>query len=221
MRPASAAATVLLVSLLLLPDAARAVLKIELFALFEHKAILKIDGIRRVLSVGESSPEGVRLVATDTAQETAQVEIKGRRETVALGVVASAGFADPKAADSVTLWADSGGFFYSDGEINGKAVKFLIDTGANTIALNSRTAERIGLDYRRHGQPALASTAGGMVRIYSVKLESVSVGGIVLHNLDAGIIEGDHPRDVLLGMSFLGRLDMNRDGDRLELRKRY
>lgn len=194
--------------------------KIELFALFEHKAILKIDGTRRLLAVGQTSPEGVKLIATDTAEETAQIELDGRREVLALGVVASAGFAEPKDIESITLWADSGGFFRADGQINGRAVKFLVDTGANTIALNSRTAERIGLDYRRHGRPAFASTAGGVVRVYTVKLESVAVGGILLHNLDAGVIEGDHPTEVLLGMSFLGKLDMTRDGDRLELRKR-
>ncbi len=194
--------------------------KIELFALFEHKAILKIDGARRVLAVGQTSPEGVKLIATDTSEETARIELDGRLEVLTLGVVASAGFADPKGAESITLWADSGGFFRTDGQINGRSVKFLIDTGANTIALNSRTAERIGLDYRRHGRPSLASTAGGVVRIYTIKLESVAVGGILLHNLDAGVIEGDHPNDVLLGMSFLGKLDMTRDGERLELRKR-
>ncbi len=60
-----------------------------------------------------------------------------------------------------------------------------------------------------------------MVPMYSMRLTSVTVGNITLHDIEAGVIEGDHPGDVLLGMSFLGRLDMRRDGDEMELTKRY
>jgi aspartyl protease family protein len=211
----------LLAALGALSSTASAAQKLKLFALFQDKAIIKIDGTKRLLAAGETSPEGVKLIATDTHKELAEVEISGQRTTLRLGVISSAGFGQAKASDSITLWADRGGFFFSDGSINGAAVKFLIDTGANTIALNSRTAERIGLDYKRLGRRGLASTAGGMVAIYGLTLDSVSVGGITLYNVDAGVIEGDHPVDVLLGMSFLGRLNMTRDGDKLELTTRY
>jgi aspartyl protease family protein len=194
--------------------------KIQLFALFKDKAIIKIDGARRVLARGETSPEGVKLLATDTLQEFAEIELDGRRETLKLGAVSAVGFADPKQSGNVTLYADRG-FFYSDGEINGAAVRFLVDTGANAVALSSQAAERIGLDYKRTGRRGIASTAGGMVPMYSIKLDSVTVGDITLHNVEAGVIEGSHPTDVLLGMSFLGRVDMKRDGDKMELTKRY
>jgi aspartyl protease family protein len=203
-----------------LPAWADAIKQIELFALFEGKAIVKIDGARHVLSTGERSPEGVMLVATDTRQETAQIEVNGHRETLTLGMVTSGGLKPAPGENRVTLWADTGGFFYTDGSINGVPVKFLVDTGANTIALSSAMADRIGLDYKREGRPSIASTASGLVRMYSVSLQSVAIGGITLYNIDAGVIEGEHPQDVLLGMSFLGQLDMTRDGDRMELRKR-
>lgn len=194
--------------------------KIQLFALFKDKAIIKIDGARRVLARGEMSPEGLRLLATDTLLEVAEIELNGRRETLKLGVVSAVGFADAKTSGNVTLYADRG-FFYSDGKINGAPVKFLVDTGANAVALSSQAAKRIGLDYKREGRRGIASTAGGMVPMYSIKLESVTVGDITLYNVEAGVIEGDHPTDVLLGMSFLGRVDMKRDGDKMELTKRY
>ena len=211
----------LLVLALSLAPCATATPKIQLFALFKDKAIIMIDGSRRVLARDQTSPEGLKLLATDTQRELAEVEFNGRRETLRLGVISSAGFGETKDAGRVTLYADRSGFFYSDGRINDIAVRFLVDTGANTIALNSRVAERIGLDYKRTGRRGIASTAGGMVPMYSIRLTSVTVGNITLHNVEAGIIEGNHPVDVLLGMSFLGRLDMRRDGDRMELTKRY
>jgi aspartyl protease family protein len=204
----------------LVPYAAAAQ-KVQLFALFKDKAIILIDGSRRVLVRGQTSPEGLKLLATDTQRELAEVELNGRRETLRLGVVSSAGFAEAKDSGHVMLYADRSGFFYSEGKINDTAVRFLIDTGANTIALNSRIADRIGLDYKRKGRRGVASTAGGVVPMYSIRLASVTVGSITLHDVEAGIIEGDHPVDVLLGMSFLGRLDMRRDGDKMELTKRY
>lgn len=211
----------MVVLLSMLPQWVSAVEKITVFALFANKAIIKIDGTRRVLVVGETSPEGLTLIRTDTENELAVVEIQGRRETLGLGVVSAGSFSQAEASDTVTLWADRGGFFYAPGKINGVAVRFLVDTGANTIAMNSSTAERIGLDYKRHGRRGMAGTAGGVVLMYGLKLGSVTVGGITLHNVDAGVIEGNHPAEVLLGMSFLGRLSMMRDGDKMELTKRY
>lgn len=210
----------LLVMITLAAPSLLAAERIQLFALFENKAILKINGARHVLARGETSPEGIKLVATDTVHEVAEIELNGRRETLKLGVVSAAGFAESKTSGNVTLYADRG-FFYSDGKINGAPVRFLIDTGANAVALSSQAAERIGLDYRREGRRGIASTAGGMVPMYSLKLESVTVGDITLYDVDAGVIEGSHPTDVLLGMSFLGRVEMKRDGNKMELTKRY
>lgn len=194
---------------------------IKVFALFEKKVIINIDGKRRVLAVGETSPEGLKLIRTDTRNELVEVEIAGRRETLRLGVVsAGGGLGSEGGAQKVVLFAQRGSF-YADGSINGSSVKFLVDTGATTIAMNSYTANRIGLDYKRHGQRGMASTAGGIVPMYALTLKKVKVGGIVLHNIQAGVIEGRHPEEVLLGMSFLSRVNMTRNGNKMELTKRY
>ena len=199
-------------------NVALAVESISLHALFEGKAIFVIDGARRVLANGETSKEGVRLIATDTAAEQAVVEIDGKRETVKLGMV-MAGFHPTKQA-SVTLWAGSGGHFHADGTINGLPVRFLVDTGATTIALSGVEASRLGIDYRGKGRPGYASTAGGVVRTYSLTLDKVELGPITIYNVEAGVVEGAFPREPLLGMSFLGRLDMKRQGDQMELTQR-
>ena len=205
-------------AMLVLSAPAAAVEKIALHALFKDKAILVIDGARRVLKTGESSPEGVKLVAVDTQEEKADVEIGGKRQALQLGMVA-ASFA-PAGKGSVTLYADRSGHFFSDGFINGSPTRFLIDTGATMVAMNSNTARRIGIDYRRLGRMGAANTAGGMVRTYYLKLESVQLGDIKFFNVDAGVVDGSHPTEVLLGMSFLNGVDMRRDNEKMELKER-
>lgn len=202
---------------LLLPTAARAA-DISLFALFKDKAILHIDGSRRVLATGTESPEGVKLVSTDTLAEEAVVEMNGKRETLRLGVVVSA--FQTVTRESVTLYADSSGFFHAEGSINGTAVTFLVDTGANTVAINSATAKRAGIDFTK-GRPGTARTASGYARMYGLKLDTVKIGDIVLRNVDAGVIDGPQPEVPLLGMSFLSALEMKRDGNKMELTRRY
>jgi aspartyl protease family protein len=191
---------------------------ITLFALFKDKAILQVDGTRRVLTTGTESPEGVKLVSTDTQAEEAVVERNGKRETLRLGVVVSA--FQGAARESVTLFADSSGFFHAEGAINGTAVTFLVDTGANTIAINSATAKRAGIDYTK-GQAGTARTASGYARVYGVRLATVKVGEIVLRNVEAGVIDGPQPETPLLGMSFLSALEMKREGGKMELTRRY
>jgi aspartyl protease family protein len=191
---------------------------ISLYALFKDKAILQVDGTRRVLTTGAESPEGVKLVSTDTQNDEAVVEVKGKRETLRLGVVISA--FQSAARESVTLYADSNGFFHAAGSMNGAAVTFLVDTGANTIALNSATAKRVGIDYTK-GRAGTARTASGYTRMYGVKLDTVKIGEIVLRNVEAGVIDGPQPETPLLGMSFLSALEMKREGNKMELTRRY
>lgn len=195
-----------------------AVDSISVHALFQDKAILVIDGKRRVLAKGETSAEGVRLIATDTAAEEAEVEVGGERRIVKLGMV-MASF-QPAGQASVTLWAGSGGHFHADGTINGLPVRFLVDTGATTIALSGDDARRLGIDYRKSGRPGFANTAGGVVRTYALSLQKVELGPILLYDVAAAVIEGPFPREPLLGMSFLGRLDMKREGEKMELTQR-
>jgi aspartyl protease family protein len=191
--------------------------KLALQALFKDKAILVIDGARRVLKTGDTSPEGVKLVETDTRAETATVAFDGKTQVLRLGMVvaASAG-----GKGQITLYAGGGAHFYADGFINDAPVKFMVDTGATIIAINSVVAGRAGIDYKRTGKPEIVSTASGMARSYAVKISRVQVGEITLHNVDGTVIEGNFPQQPLLGMSFLGQLDMKREGDKLELRQR-
>jgi aspartyl protease family protein len=210
--------TMIAAIMLLAACGAGAVEKISLQALFKDKAILVIDGARRVLACGDVSPEGIKLLTTDTAEEKAEIEIAGKRQVLDLGVVI-ASFASHEKG-SVTLYPDHGGHFFADGLINGTSVRFMVDTGATVIAMSSVTAKRIGIDYIGNGHPGIASTPAGYVRTYDVSLNSVQVGGITMYNVNGSVIEGSNPRETLLGMSFLGQLDMKRDSDKMELTER-
>jgi aspartyl protease family protein len=193
-------------------------LDLDVVGLFAGKAVVVIDGgTPRTLSAGQKTPEGVRLLRADSS--SAEFEIEGRRQVLGLGRGRYGGGSGTASA-MATLYADTSGHFVSDGSINGSTVRFLVDTGATTVALNSREAARIGLDYRR-GERILMSTANGVVNAFSARLDTVRVGGIELHNVEAVVHEGDHPSIVLIGMSFLNQVDMKRDGALMTLTRRF
>jgi aspartyl protease family protein len=203
----------------MLPVVGNAIDRVALHALFKNKAIVVIDGTRRVLALGEPSPEGVTLIEVDTGEETALLEFNGKRETVKLGVVIS-GFTQADRGQ-VILYSEPNGHFFADGLIDGVPIRFLVDTGATMIAFNSRVARSLNMDYKKIGQASVVQTAAGLVPMYNVKIKTVQIGSITMYNVDAGVIEGAFPSEPLLGMSFLNRLDMKRNGDRLELTQRY
>ena len=64
------------------------------------------------------------------------------------------------------------------------------------------------------------STANGVIRGWRLKLASVRIGDVVVHEVDAGVSEGQMPY-VLLGNSFLTRFQMTRTNDQMVLVKRY
>ena len=116
----------------------------------------------------------------------------------------------------VRLFQNRAGHYLARGRINGRSVRFLLDTGATTVAVPGRVAERLGL---RAGRPQLARTANGTVTTYHTRLDEVSLGTIRLRNVHADInphMEGD---EVLLGMSFLRSLELVQRDGRLTLRQ--
>ncbi len=191
---------------------------VNVIGLFPGKAVVTIDGGNpRTLSAGQTSPEGVKLISATS--ESAEFEIAGKRQVLGLGQGISSNFA-PSENSSVTLTADASGHFVTEGSINGATVKFIIDTGATMVSLSSTEAKRIGLNYLK-GERGQVSTANGLVPIYKVKLDSVKVGDISLSNVDGIVQEGNTLPIVLMGMSFLNRLEMKREGSQMTLIKRY
>jgi len=105
--------------------------------------------------------------------------------------------------------------------VNGAHVRFVVDTGATTVLIPGPDADRLGLDYRNKGQMGHISTANGTATAYRVVLDSVTIGGITAYNVEAVVAEGSGLDVALLGMSFLNRTEMRRDGAYMTLTKRY
>jgi aspartyl protease family protein len=210
------AASLALLALVLTPATAA---DIAVTALFNGKAVLTVDGGKpRTLSAGESTPEGVKLISATS--EAAVIEFQGRRQSLGVGHgtrVASAPVAS--SSGKAMVIADSRGHFYTTGSINGSPVKFLVDTGASLISLSASEARALGINYKG-GKRGMSNTANGPINVYLVQIDNVRVGDITLNNVQASVSEG--PAHVaLLGMSFLNRTQMLRDGDTLTLMRRY
>lgn len=192
---------------------------VAVVGLFSGKAVVVINGGKQqMLSAGQKTPDGVRLISADS--NSATLEIDGKRQTLAMGQSAvSTAFASSGAA-TVTLTADSRGHFVTLGSINGASVRFLVDTGATLVAMSSADAKRMGISYLS-GERGMTSTANGVVPVYRVVLNNVKVGDITLNQVEGSVQEGNGLDIVLLGMSFLKRLEMKRDGTSLTLTKKY
>lgn len=200
-------------------SSAGAIESVVVKGLFKNTAVLSIDGKRRVLRAGSTSPEGVKLISA-TSKE-AILEFDGEQKSYTLGTEIRSTFAAPAEKASIRIWPTELGMYAVRGSINGYPVKFLVDTGATLIAMNRREARRLGLNFRLDGEPGLSSTASGVVKTYRVTLKAVKVGQITLSNVRAAVIDGDYPEHVLLGNSFLNRLEMQRDGQVMVLRKKF
>jgi len=185
-----------------------------------RQALLVIDGQPRVVEVG-ATVQGVRLLSLSGTQ--AEVEVGGQRRVLVAGAsqvrVGGGESASASAGGSeIVLSAGAGGHFTTDGQINGKAVTFLVDTGASAIAMGQADADRLGIAYKSAPR-GFAGTANGRIPVNLVTLSSVRVGDVEVANVEA-VVMPSALQHVLLGNSFLTRFQMKRDNDTLRLTKR-
>ncbi|XVJ70250.1 MAG: TIGR02281 family clan AA aspartic protease [Rhizobacter sp.] len=181
------------------------------------KALLVVNGAPKTLGVGDVHA-GVKLVSV-SAQD-ALVEVDGKRVQLSLGGthVNLGGNSSEGSGSRIVLTAGSGGHFVTRGSINGRSVRFMVDTGATTVAMSQAEAERIGVKYT-DGQVGAANTANGQVMMYLIKLDSVRINDVQVFNVDAAVLLA--PMDmVLLGNSFLTRFQMKRENNVLTLDKK-
>lgn len=189
--------------------------QVQLGGVMGSKALLMIDGQSQIVAVGETA-RGVRLVAVDG--DTARVQRDGQTVTLKVGstplLVGRGGVAQGRARE-VVIPAGQGGHFIVEGAINGSNVRFMVDTGATVVSMSVADASRIGLNLRGARQ-GVAGTANGLVRTVSVMLDTVRVGDVEVHDVEA-LISPEPMPFVLLGNSVLGRFQMRRDNDVMRL----
>ncbi|MBT8449575.1 MAG: TIGR02281 family clan AA aspartic protease [Gammaproteobacteria bacterium] len=190
--------------------------KIELNAILNNAVVAKINGQQLMLKLQQRSPQGYQVV--EIQSDYAVFLIQGQRHKVKVG--ASIGSSTSAPINRVQINKNSG-MYYVDGYINELGVRFLVDTGATLVAMNSQVAEQLGIDYRASGTQGVANTASGQVAAWRVQLNVVSVGNIRLSQVQAMVIEGAYPTSVLLGMSFLGQIKMQDSGNLLTLEQTF
>ncbi len=189
---------------------------ISVVGVYPGKAVLVVDqGHPKTYAAGSDVVPGVKLISV--SKSGAVLEINGKRERIAMGQ--HVGTTRHSSAGTVTLHADGRGHFVTNGQINGGTVRMLVDTGATVVAMPAYEAKRLGINYKS-GQVMRVRTANGIAMGYMIQLDHVKVGDITLYQV-RGLVQESGLPVTLLGMSFLNRTKMSRDGDTMVLEKRY
>lgn len=191
---------------------------VEARGLMRGMAVLVIDGRETLMRVGERSPEGVELLGADASSARVRVG----EQIVELGLTDRLGsaYAAPDRRE-VRVARDTQGHFRVAGAIEGRPVLFLVDTGATILAMSSDQANALGIDYAASGEAGRVVTAGGNAASYFVTLDVVQVGGITVNGVQAAVVEGPYPVDILLGMSFLRHVGLSEEEGVLTLHQKY
>jgi aspartyl protease family protein len=177
---------------------------VGLAGIMGSKAMLMINGAEpQAVPVGKTV-DGVKLLSIQDDQ--VMIEIGGKKRPLRVGQHA-VGVAGGNGSDKIILTANVQGHFFTTGTINGTSVRFMVDTGATSIALGPTDARR------------MSSTANGTVVVTRVYLDTVTIAGVTLHNVEASVLPSEMPI-ALLGMSFLNRMEMQRDGSTMTLKRR-
>ncbi|HYW58103.1 MAG TPA: retropepsin-like aspartic protease [Polaromonas sp.] len=196
---------------------------VALAGMLGNKALLVVNGAApKSVAAGQTHMD-VKVISTSGDQ--AVLELNGKRHTlrvgdapVSVGAGGGAGGGSGKGT-RIVLTAGTGGHFMTQGQINGNAVQFLVDTGATSISMTAADAERLGVNYRT-GTRVQLSTANGVIEGWRVTLDSVRVGDVEVFGVAAVVANREMPF-LLLGNSFLTRFQMIRENDQLTLIKRF
>ena len=191
---------------------------VALSGVLGSKALLVINGARpKMLAPGETHA-GVKLISVSGDQ--AVLDIGGKRANLRVGdaPVSQGGGVGAASGNKIVLPVGSGGHFMANGSINGRAIQFMVDTGATTVALGINDAQRMGIDFQK-GQPVRMNTANGVAQGWRVVLNSVRINDVEIYEVEA--VVGPNMPFALLGNSFLSRFTMNRNSDTMVLERRY
>jgi aspartyl protease family protein len=159
------------------------------FCRFLPLAALSLGGCGTFSSTSKNSSAAGNQVSVVTAPaETAPISV-----------------ANVNATNLVRLMKEADGHFYAEVRINNMPVRFMVDTGASTIALSIADAEALGIEMSEGDFNEVGRGVGGEVPMKRVTLESVDLGGIRRTNVEAVVVNSDMPIS-LLGQSFLNSL---------------
>lgn len=193
--------------------------EVALVGIFPGKALISVDGgAPRIVAQGQTL-NGVRVVSV--SGDAAVIEVNGKQERILLGAqpVNAGSSGGDGANQSITLTADARGHFVTTGSLNGAVATFVVDTGATAVAMGPSQARQAGIDLNK-AEPTMVGTANGMAQAWRVRIDKVTVNGLTLRDVEGMVVSQEMPV-VLLGMTFLNRMSMTRDGSTMVLKRRY
>ena len=164
----------------------------------------------RRLGAGMIALAWVLLLALVTAYFSGWLERQNNPNQHLVGKIVDDG------AREVLLKQNRYGHYVASGRINGQPVRFMLDTGATTVSLPQTLARTLDLAV---GAPSAARTANGVITTYQTVLDRVELGNIALPDVRAHINPQMRGDEVLLGMSFLKRIEFTQRGNTLTLRQ--
>jgi aspartyl protease family protein len=197
--------------------AAQAVVPVEIVGLFKDMAVIRAGAGEKLLKVGDTTSQGVTLISANSRE--AVVAWQGRQHKLGLSKQMAGQYEEAQISE-ISIPADDLGQYRIRGAINDHYVDFLVDTGASVVALSSAQADALGINYKQ-GQLGSVQTAQGNAESFFMNLQKITVAGITAHNVQAAIITGQYPVDILLGMSFLKQVSMRESGGVMTLVQNY
>ena len=191
---------------------------VKVEGLFKGAAYLRIGSETLLMRQGQSHESGVKLMQADSKQ--AVIQIEGKVHRLGLHSAIGGSYQAPEISQ-VTIQKNDYNQYIVAGSINGMPVDFLVDTGANVVALSGTQARKLGLQFKLLGVPSKTVTASGITDSWQVQLDQVKVGDISVQGVEASIVDGDYPTKVLLGMSFLEQVRLTESNRVLTLEKSH
>ena len=189
---------------------------IQLNAILGKKVIVTVNGEQYTLREGEQAIKG--LVFVESRGKTAVFEWEGKQTELSPSSRIATQF-DERPPETITIYRDASLHYLIGGEINGRRVDFIVDTGATVVALNAQQANTLGLSWKQNPPQAVA-TAGGMTQAHFLLLDQVTVGGITVRQVEAVVVPSQST-PILLGMTFLRHFEMSEVDNTLTLKKKF
>lgn len=163
--------------------------------------MLRLAGVAIIGAVSAAAAAHAML-----AFDHARASAPALRPAQTAGASADLAMAGPPAqGDAAQVAKAADGHYWAEAEVDGHAIRFLVDTGASAVALTPDDALRLGLSPRSLAYTYQITTANGPTLAAKVRLDSISVAGAEVRDVDAFVIENGLSTS-LLGMTYLGRL---------------
>lgn len=178
-----------------------------------NKVVIKVNGHNRILARGQKSKEDIEVLSFNRNEVLVRVHGKRyryKKKSIALEDEVTIPLTDVPAIGL------SG--YYISGFINGKKTGFQVDTGATVVALTLKDAKRLNIRLHKKDRITVGLAGGIKGEGWKTTLDSVRLGDIEIKNVSAIVIKSRQDVNVLLGMSFLKKLEISQSKDKMILR---